>query len=256
MVQPAGRLHRDRRRPSHAAGPNEPSQAVDTSRNTGNDTGSPIKPDSPLVNHTRLLTLPGSTATTSADGATAWCNSSTTSHLLTNRKGPPRSGKSLTTKVAQELSAELGVTTHPVGEWVAQQARNLLMGLGDGVDRFRFLVRDRDAKFTAVFDAVFAAEGIGVRTTPVRAPRANAYAERWVGTVRREVLDRMLIVGRRHLEEVLGQYVLHYNRHRPHGALGQRPPLELGQRSRPPLGVRVGRRDRLGGLIHEYAQAA
>jgi putative transposase len=130
------------------------------------------------------------------------------------------------------------------------------MSLGDRVDWFRFLLRDRDAKFTAVFDAVFAAEAIEVLTTPVRAPRANAYAERWVGTVRREVLNRMLIVGRRHLEEVLGQYVLHYNGHRPHRALAQRPPLELGQPSQPPLGGRVGRRDRLGGLIHEYAQVA
>jgi len=113
----------------------------------------------------------------------------------------------------------LGVTPHPVGEWVAQQARNLVMTLGDDLGRFRFLVRDRDAKFTAAFDMVLAAEGIQVLRTPVRAPRANAYAERWVGTVRREVLDRMLIFGHRHLERALGEYVLHYNRHRPHRAL-------------------------------------
>jgi putative transposase len=159
-------------------------------------------------------------------------------------------------EVATRRVHVLGVTSSPVGEWVAQQARNLLMELGDRAAGFRFLLRDRDTEFAAAFDAVFGAEGMEVLATPVRAPRANAYAERWVGTVRRECLDRMLVVGRRHLEEVLGEYVLHYNGHRPHRALGQRPPLELGRPSQPPLGGRVGRRDRLGGLIHEYAQVA
>src|SRR4030095_14722459 len=100
----------------------------------------------------------------------------------------------------------LDVTSHPVGAWVVQQARNLLMAVGDDLGRFRFLIRDRDTKFTAAFDAVFAAEGIQVLRTPVRAPRANAYAERWVGTVRREVLDRMLIFGGRQLVSVLAEY--------------------------------------------------
>ena len=113
-----------------------------------------------------------------------------------------------------------------MGEWVTQQARNLLMTLDDHPGRFRFLVRDRDTKFTAAFDAVVAAEGIEVLITPVRAPRANAYAERWVGTVRREVLDRMLILGCRQLRSVLAEYVDHYNGHRPHRALGQAPPLQ------------------------------
>jgi transposase InsO family protein len=139
---------------------------------------------------------------------------------------------------------------------VAQQARDLLMDLEDRVGRFRFLVRDRDAKFTAAFDAVFVAEAIEVLRTLVRAPQANAYAERWVGTVRRELLDRMLVVGGRQLQAVLAEYVDHYNGHRPHRALGQAPPLGPAE---PPAILttrRVLRRDRLGGLIHAYTQVA
>jgi putative transposase len=141
-------------------------------------------------------------------------------------------------------------------QFLRAQARNLLMELADRVGRFRFLVRDRDTKFTAAFDAVFAAEAIEVLRTPLRAPRANAYVERWVGTVRREVLDRMLILGCRQLRSVLAEYADHYNSHRPHRALGQAPPLGSGE---PAVVVPVGRvvrRDRLGGLIHEYAQVA
>jgi putative transposase len=159
-------------------------------------------------------------------------------------------------EVATRRVHVLGVTAHPMGEWVAQQARNLLMGLDDRLGRFRFLVRDRDTKFTAAFDAVFVAEGIEVLRTPVRAPQANAYAERWVGTVRREVLDRMLILGCRQLQAVLAEYVDHYNGHRPHRALGQASPLGPAE---PPVILpdgRIARRDRLGGLIHEYAQVA
>jgi len=150
----------------------------------------------------------------------------------------------------------LGVTPHPIGDWVTQQARNLLMELEERSGDLRFLVRDRDMKFTAAFDAVFAAEGIRVLRTPVRAPRANAYAERWVGTVRREVLDRMLIVGCRQLRSVLAEYADHYNGHRPHRTLGQAPPLGPAEPVvLAPAGTIV-RRDRLGGLIHEYAQVA
>jgi putative transposase len=148
---------------------------------------------------------------------------------------------------------------NPTGQWVAQQARNLRMDLDDRVERFGFLVRDRDAKFTRVFDAVFAAVGIRVVKTPVQAPRANAYAERWVGTVRRECLDRMLICGRRHLQSVLATYVAHYNAHRPHRSLGQRPPdpraRPVASAASPPFG-KVRRQRILGGLINEYEQVA
>ena len=138
---------------------------------------------------------------------------------------------------------------------VTQQARSLLMGLQERVDRFRFLLRDRDTKFTAAFDAVFVAEGLRVLRTPVRAPRANAYAERW-GTVRREALDRMLILGCRQLRAVLAEYADHYNGHRPHRALGQAPPLGPGEPVVLAPAGRIVRRDRLGGLIHEYTQVA
>jgi putative transposase len=150
----------------------------------------------------------------------------------------------------------LGVTANPTGAWVTQQARNLLMGLADHLRQFRFLIRDRDAKFTRSFDDVFGAEGVRILRTPVRAPRANAFAERWVGTVRRELLDRMLIVGRRQLETVLAEYLTHYNDHRPHRALGQSSPLKAVPPTVPAAEMRVMRVDRLGGLIHEYAQVA
>jgi transposase InsO family protein len=149
-----------------------------------------------------------------------------------------------------------GVTARPTGEWVTQQARNLLMNLGDHADGFRFLIRDRDAKFTAAFDAVLTAVGVRIIKAPVRAPRANAIAERWIASARHECLDRMLITSERHLRLVLSEYTDHYNTHRPHRALQQSPPAG---RPRPPaLGtnVRVLRRDRLGGLIREYGQVA
>jgi transposase InsO family protein len=150
----------------------------------------------------------------------------------------------------------LGVTAHPTGAWVAQQARNFLMDLGDRAAEFRILIRDRDSKFTDVFDAVFASEGISVLRTPVRAPRANAIAERWVGTVRRELLDRILIVNRRHLTAVLTEYVAHFNHHRPHRALNQAAPLRSLPPPAAPSQPHVRRRDLLDGLIHEYTQVA
>jgi transposase InsO family protein len=118
-----------------------------------------------------------------------------------------------------------GITANPTGEWATQQARNLIETLVERTDPTRFLIHDRDSKFTAAFDEVFHSEGIRTIRTPVRAPRANVFIERWIGTVRRECLDRSLIVNRRHLEQVLPLYIRHYNEHRPHRSLHQRPPL-------------------------------
>jgi putative transposase len=151
-----------------------------------------------------------------------------------------------------------GITTSPTGEWATQQARNIIETFVDRTEPIRFLIHDRDSKFTAAFDEVFRSDGIRTIRTPVRAPRANAFIERWIGTVRRECLDRLLIVNRRHLERVLRVYIRHYNEHRPHRSLDQRPPIE-----EPPPGSEtdvdldhVRRRDLLGGLIHEYKTAA
>jgi putative transposase len=150
----------------------------------------------------------------------------------------------------------VGITAHPTGEWVTQQARNLLMDLEDRADGFKFLIRDRDVKFAAAFDAVLAAAGIRIIKTPVRALRANAIAERWIASARRECLDRMLITSERHLRLVLGEYTDHYNLHRPHRALQQSAPA--GRPHPPALGanVRVIRRDRLCGLICGYSRVA
>jgi putative transposase len=151
-----------------------------------------------------------------------------------------------------------GVTANPGAAWVTQQARNLLLVLGEQGRRVRFLLRDRDAKYSRSFDEVFRSEGAEVVLTPVRAPKANAYAERWVRTVRAECLDWLLVVGRGHLAQILRVYVEHYNRHRPHRALGlqspDRPmclPFARGDHQ-----SRVHRRDLLGGLVHEYRTAA
>ncbi|MDQ3764404.1 MAG: integrase core domain-containing protein [Actinomycetota bacterium] len=148
-----------------------------------------------------------------------------------------------------------GVTAHPTGSWVSQQAHNLLMDFGDRVHRLRFLIRNRDSKFVAGFDTVFTSEQITIIRTPVRAPRANAVAERWIGTVRRECTDRILILGRRHLTTVLMIYLRHYNTHRPHRALDQRPPDKPEHTHRPPP-EQVRRTRLLGGLINEYQQVA
>jgi len=148
-----------------------------------------------------------------------------------------------------------GVTGHPTGAWVVQQARNLSSELAERSQPIKFLIRDRDAKFTASFDEVFRSEGIGIIRTPVRTPRANAFAERFVGTIRRECLDRMLILGRRHLEGAVREYVKHYNLHRPHRSLDQLPPQPKVVALTLPRNVdrsRLKRVSRLGGVIHEY----
>ena len=154
----------------------------------------------------------------------------------------------------------LGVTAHPDSVWTVQQARNLLMDLGERANRFRFLIRDRAGQFTEAFDVVLAGAGIEVVKIPPQSPRANAYAERWVRTARSEVTDRMLIAGQRHLRTVLDEYVAHYNCHRPHRARSLRPPDNGGDIVTAPVTglatALIRRRKVLGGLIHEYERAA
>jgi transposase InsO family protein len=146
-----------------------------------------------------------------------------------------------------------GCTTHPTAARVTQQARNVCCNLEDVGLQPTVLLHDRDAKFPSSFDAVFAAQAVRVVRTPFRAPRANAFAGRWVGTVRRDCLDWLLVLGTRHLEQVLREYVHHYNLARPHRALKVRPPLPCGQ---PTEAGGVVRHDRLGGVLHEYTRCA
>jgi putative transposase len=150
-----------------------------------------------------------------------------------------------------------GITAHPNGAWVKEKSRNVLTTLSKQGKRPQILVRDRDIKLTKAFDEFLRSEGITVIRTPIAAPKAKAHAERWVGSVRRECLDRILILSRRHLEHVLREYVDHHNTHRPHRALNQQPPIPKRSPSRPPPHhAHVYRRDRLGGLLHEYKLAA
>jgi putative transposase len=149
----------------------------------------------------------------------------------------------------------LGITANPDGPWTVQQIRNLLMDLGDRAAGFRFLVRDRAGQFTSAFDAVLAGAGIEVVKIPPRSPKANAYAERFVLTARKEVTDRMLIFGERHLRTILAQYEAHYNGRRPHRSrqlCPPRPDHPVADLSR----KRIQRRPVLGGLINEYERAA
>ena len=149
----------------------------------------------------------------------------------------------------------LGITPNPDGLWTTQQARNLLMDLGERVEQFTFLIRDRAGQFTATFDTVLADAGVTVCKIPPRSPRANAFAERFVLTARSEITDRVLIFGERHLRRTLGEYTRHYNQRRPHRALDLRPPRS----DRPTIDLthqRIKRRPILGGLITEYERAA
>jgi hypothetical protein len=151
-----------------------------------------------------------------------------------------------------------GITANPTGAWIAQQARNLAVTLDEEATAVRFLICDRDSKFTRAFDDLWRAVGTEVIRTPIQAPNANAVAERWVGTVRRECLDHLLITGRRHLLRVLHSYVRHDNRHRPHRSLDLSAP-EWSVRqgiAGLPAAKQIHRRDLLGGLIHEYERAA
>ena len=147
-----------------------------------------------------------------------------------------------------------GCTAHPAAAWVTQQARDVTWDLTEAGVHPTVLLRDRETTFTAAFDAVFAAEGVRVVPTPVRTPQANAFAERWVGTVRRDCLDWLLITGERHLRHVLRDYAEHYNAARPHRALRLQPPL--GPPRRADHTGAVCRLDRLNGLLHEYERAA
>ena len=152
-----------------------------------------------------------------------------------------------------------GITANPDGAWTTQAARNFLMGLDQRTTAIKFLIRDRAGQFTGSFDAVFQADGIRILTSPPQAPRANAICERMIGTLRREVLDRLLIVNEHHLRQVLTEYLRHYNSMRSHRSLGLQPPRPapgLALVEPDPVASPVQRVDVLGGLIHEYRRAA
>ncbi len=149
----------------------------------------------------------------------------------------------------------VGITTHPDGAWTTQAARNLLMDLGQRAASVKFLIRDRAGQFTSCFDAVLTAEGIRIVASPPQAPKANAICERFIGTLRRELLDRLLIVNEHHLRQVLTEYLRHYNTARPHRALGQLTPAQADTCPPEPVNLaehRICRKQVLGGLTHEY----
>jgi putative transposase len=153
----------------------------------------------------------------------------------------------------------LGVTAHPTGAWTTQAARNLLMDLTDRATSITFLLRDHDSRFTRAFDAVFAADGIQILTSPPGAPRANAICERMIGTLRRELLDRVLVVNERHLRRILTSYLHHFNATRPHRTLGQLAPAQTETQPPPMINLanyQIRRTAILDGVISEYHRAA
>ena len=150
-----------------------------------------------------------------------------------------------------------GLTANPTGAWTTQAARNLFLRHNAQLDIARALVRDRGSQFVDSFDEIFRTEGFKILQTPVRTAVANTFAERWIGSIRRELLDRTIIWNRRQLERLVGDYIEHYNQHRPHQSLGQRPPTpDHGPPEAPPATVTVLRTSRCDGLIHEYRNAA
>ena len=149
----------------------------------------------------------------------------------------------------------LGVTAHPTGTWTTQAARNALMNLDERTVPIKYLIRDRDTRFTTAFDAVFEAEGTQILRSPARAPRTNAICERVIGTIRRELLDKILILDEEHARRVLTEWLHHYTHGRPHRALGQLTPDQAEHEPPPPVDLaehRVRRRAILGGITHEY----
>ena len=152
-----------------------------------------------------------------------------------------------------------GITTNPTGTWTTQAARNLFLRHNDHLTGAAALVRDRGSQFTSSFDEIFLSEGMKILKTPIRTPVANSFAERWIGTLRRELLDRTIIWNQRQLERLVVDYIDHYNLHRPHRSLGQRPPRPTtpgGATSGAPAPLRLARTSRCDGLINEYRNAA
>src|SRR5262249_29954804 len=153
----------------------------------------------------------------------------------------------------------VGITGQPNGAWTTQAARNFLMDLGHRATTVKFLIRDRAGQFTSSFDAVFTAEGIRILASPPQAPRANAICERMLGTLRRELLDRLLIVNEHHLRQVLTEYLQHYNTARPHRSLGQLTPAQAGTQPPDPANLaehRIHPKQQPGGRTGEYYIAA